>query len=324
MNEPVVYLGGKLQPASAAHLSIFDFGIILGATVTDLLRTFRHRPYRMEEHVRRFYESCKYARIAVPIPPEETTARTCELIAHNASLVGPDDDLAVVYFITPGENPVYAGSAGGARLRTPTFCIHSFPLPFELWRRYFSEGVHLVTPSVRHVPPVCVDPKTKNRSRLHWWLAEQEAHLVEPDAVPLLLDLEGNLTETAGANLLLVKNGVVLSPTPRNILLGVSRAVIREICGRLGVPFAERDLQTHDAITADEAFLATTPYCMAPVTRINGVAVGDGLPGELFYRILSEWSKDVGVDIRGQVLGTWRRSPDAEAPPGVRPPDRLS
>lgn len=304
MTEPVVYLRGQLQPASQAHISFFDFGIILGATITDMLRTFRHRPYKMEEHIRRFYESCKYARIPVPIPPEETAARTVELVRHNSALIGPGDDLAVVYFITPGENPIYAGSAGGSGPRTPTFCIHSFPLPFELWRSGFTGGFHLVTPSTRHIPPVCIDPKTKNRSRLHWWLAEQEAHLVEPTAIPLLLDLDGNLTETAGANMLLAKNGAVLSPTPRNILLGVSREVIRDICHRLGIRFAERDLQTLDAITADEVFLATTPYCMAAVTKVNGVKIGDGHPGPLFDRILSQWSEDVGLDIRGQVLGT--------------------
>ena len=38
-------------------------------------------------------------------------------------------------------------------LLTPTICIHSFPLPFRVWRSYFTEGAHVVTPSTRHVPP---------------------------------------------------------------------------------------------------------------------------------------------------------------------------
>ena len=303
--EPLVYLRGRLVPASQAHISIYDFGIVLGATVTDLLRTFHQKTYRLEDHVRRFYESCKYSRITPPISAAETASITEELARHNAEVAGPDAELALVYFITPGENFVYAGSAaaGGAKLE-PTFCIHSFPMPFHLFRRFFETGLHLVTPSTRHVPPECVDPKIKNRSRLHWWLAEQEAHLVDGGAMPLLLDLQGNLTETSGSNVLLVKNGVVYSPTPRNILLGISRKVVIELCAKLGIPFQERDLQVHDALTADEIFVTTTPYCMAPVTKVNGVTVGDGaVGGPVYNRLLEAWSKEVGLDIRAQVLG---------------------
>ena len=303
-SEPFVYLRGEFVPASQAHISIYDFGIVLGATVTDLARTFHRKTYRMADHVRRFHESCKYARIAPPASEAETAGITEELVRRNAALLPAGGELGIVYFITPGESAVYAGSAAGSAALTPTFCVHTFPMPFELFARFFTEGVHVVTPSTRHVPPQCVDPKIKNRSRLHWWLAEQEAHLVDARAVPLALDLDGNLTETSGANFLLVKNGVVLSPTPRNILLGISRQVVMELCGKLGIRFEQRDLQVHDAITADEAFVTTTPYAMVPVTRVNGLPVGAGKPGgPVFERILAAWSAEVGLDIRAQILG---------------------
>jgi branched-chain amino acid aminotransferase len=155
-----------------------------------------------------------------------------------------------------------------------------------------------------------VDPKIKNRSRLHWWLAEQEAKLADPSAMPLLLDLQGNLTETSGSNFLLVKDGTVYSPPPRNILVGISRKVVIELCHKLRIPFVERDLQVHDAITADEAFVTTTPYCIAPVTRFNGIPVGNGsVGGPLFTRLLNAWSEAVGVDVRGQVLGLKTATP---------------
>ena len=259
----------------------------------------------MDDHIRRFCNSCKYARIDVPLPPDQIATITQELVRRNAALLAPEQELAVVYFITPGENLVYAGATASKAPLLPTFCIHSFPLPFSLWRRFFTEGVHLAIPATRHVPPQCIDPKVKNRSRLHWWLAEREGRLVDPAAMPLLLDLDGNLTETSGANILLVKNGAVLSPAPRNILLGVSRQVIIELCSRLGIPFVERDLQIYDALTADEALVTTTPYCMAPVTRINGVLIGDGRPcGPVFDRLIEAWSADIGLDIRRQILET--------------------
>src|SRR5689334_2244805 len=245
-----------MVPSSQAALSIYDFGIVLGATITDFLRTFAGSPYRMEEHIARFYRSCKYAGIAPPLSAEECARATSELIEENMKLVPHGGDLGVVYFITPGENLIYAGSAGGSGGGRATFCIHSFPLPFALFRKLFEEGARLVIPSTRHVPPQCLDAKVKHRSRLHWWLAEREAKLADSGAIPLLLDLDGNVTETAGANFLLVRDGAVCSPTPRNILCGVSRSIVMEMCAKLRIPFLERDLQVHDAVTCDEAFLA--------------------------------------------------------------------
>lgn len=300
--EPLVYIRGRLVPASQAKLSIYDQGIVLGATVTDLARTYRHQPFRLDDHLVRFYESCKFARLMPAITLAETREISLELIRHNAQELRPEEDLAIIYFITPGENLVYAGSAARTAHQEPTFCMHTFPLPLATWARFFRDGAHVVTPSIRHVPPQCVDPKIKNRSRMHWWLADQEVHLVDPQAVTLLLDLDGNVTETGGSNFLIVKAGSVISPTARNTLRGISRQNVIELCAKLQVSFVERDFQVHDVVNADEAFLTTTPYAIAPVTKINGIGIADGKPGPLFNRIVTAWSEQVGMDIVGQIL----------------------
>jgi branched-chain amino acid aminotransferase len=299
--EPVVYIYGELVPASQAHIAIFDLAVVLGATVTDMSRTFKHEPFRLDDHVNRFYRSCKYARIAPPISAEETEAKTRELIAHNAGLIEPDQELGVIYFISPGQASTYAGAAGATPDMKPTFCIHSFPLPFQLWRKKVAEGFHVVTPSTRHVPPICVDPKIKNRSRLHFWIADQETHAVDADAMTLLLDLDGNVTETSGSNFIIVRDGQVISPSRRNILGGISLATVRDLCGKLGIPFVERDFQVYDIINADEAMLPSTPYCMAPATKVNNVPIGDGKPGPVYAKLMAAWSELVGIDILEQI-----------------------
>src|SRR5262249_12710300 len=138
---------------------------------------------------------------------------------------------------------------------TPTICIHTFPLPFQRWAKQMAEGVHLVTPAIRHIPPECLDPALKNRSRLNYFLAEAEARQMDAAASALLLDLDGNVTETAAANFLMVKDGTILSPTPRNILPGISRAITLELADALGIPWYERDISLTQAEAADEAFI---------------------------------------------------------------------
>ena len=155
----------------------------------------------------------------------------------------------------------------------------------------------MVTPSTRHVPPQCCDPNMKHRSRMHYFLADEEARLVDPDAVALLLDLEGNVTETGGANFLIVEDGTIVSPTLRNTLPGISRMTVIELAETLGIHFVECDFQPFAVVNADEAFLATTPYCMMPVTKINGIPIGSGQPGEVFHKLVEAWNREVNAEI---------------------------
>ncbi|HEY2251955.1 MAG TPA: branched-chain amino acid aminotransferase, partial [Planctomycetaceae bacterium] len=65
MPEPLVFLNNNLVPASQAHLAIFDAGVVLGATVTEMTRTFNQQPYRLDDHLDRLFRSLKYTRMDI-------------------------------------------------------------------------------------------------------------------------------------------------------------------------------------------------------------------------------------------------------------------
>lgn len=307
MSETLVYLTGRMVPAVEAHLAIFDAGIVLGASVTEMTRTFHHQPWRLEQHLDRLFRSLHYTRLDIGLCKEELAAISVELVAHNAKLIHDADELGLIQFVTAGEYATFAGVSGRPARSTPTVCVHTFPLPFERWANKMRTGAHLVTPSTRQVPPQCYDPKIKCRSRMHYYLADQEARQVDAEAMALLLDLAGNVTETSTANLMIVEDGAVVSPTTVNTLPGLSRAMVIELCGKLGIPFRERDLQVYNVMNGAEAFLTSTPYCLMPVTRINGVPIGKGQPGPLGRRLLAAWSDLVGLDIDKQIQEGARR-----------------
>jgi branched-subunit amino acid aminotransferase/4-amino-4-deoxychorismate lyase len=304
--EPLVYLNGNFLPASQAHIAIYDAGFVQGATVTEQTRTFHRRPYRPENHLNRFFRALHYTGIDIGLSHEDLSQIGEKLIEHNAALLDPGDELGLIYFATPGEYRTY--SPRPART-TPTVCVHTFVLPFELWAAKMQNGTHLVTPSIRHVPPQCVDPNIKCRSRMQFYLAEREAKLADPDASALLLDLEAHIAETNAANFLMCAGGTLFSPTTRNTLPGISRATVIELAADLGIPFVGRDISVFDALEAAEAFLSSTPFCLMPVTRINDRPIADGKPGPVYRRLLSAWSRRVGLDIEKQVIdGAARRS----------------
>ena len=117
-----------------------------------------------------------------------------------------------------------------------------------------------------------------------------------------MLDLDGNLSEGTGYNVLMVTDGVIRSPTDRAILQGVSRGMVFDLARQLDIPVVEEDLQPYDLYTADEAFFTTTSPCVLPVTKADNREVGDGKPGPITQQLLAAWSEAVGLDVVDQAL----------------------
>jgi branched-chain amino acid aminotransferase len=298
MNAPLVYHNGRFIPQAEAHLALNDAGLVFGATVTDFCRTFHHRLFRLADHLARFRAGCQYLEITLSCSDEQLARAAEELVKHNAQLLQAGQELALILLATPGPIGYYLGEPGGTA--EPTLILHTFPLPFRRYAPWFREGVRLVVPSVRHVPPASIDPRLKHRSRLHWWLAGREAERREAGTYALLVDQDGHVTETAAANFLIVRRGTVLTPPRTSVLDGISLRVTEELCGQLAIPFAEAPLPVQDCERADEAFLTGTAFCLAGVRSVNGMSLP--WPGPVTEALAAAWGRLAGLDYRAQIL----------------------
>ncbi len=157
MAEPLAYLNGRILPISQATLPVFDLGLVMGATVTEMARTFALRPYRLREHVDRLFRSLRATGIAMDHTPETLVDLASELVELNGRLIPPGHDLGVSLFVTAGTSATHTGLASGIPHRKPTVCVHTFPLAFELYAPRLEAGLHLVTTSIRALPADCVD-----------------------------------------------------------------------------------------------------------------------------------------------------------------------
>jgi branched-chain amino acid aminotransferase len=286
------FVAGRFLSADEAAVPLYDAGFVYGAVASDVLRTFRGVPFRLEDHVDRFLRSCRYIHISLPYSRREIIEIATVLVERSYD----GEDLGLVLVATPGPLPLYAGleEEGPA---APLMAMHTFPLKRGRFARLYREGLHVITPAVRQIPVECWDPKAKCRSRLHWWLAQRDVQSLDAEAVPVLLDLAGNLTESSAANLLVVRDGYVWSAEPDHILWGISLQTTRELCEQEGIPFGTRALQLYDARVADEILLTNSLYCIAPVTRWNGSPVSTGAPGPMFWRLFHAWERLVGVSL---------------------------
>ena len=293
MSEPVVYVNGHLVPASQATVSVFDRGFRMGDGVFDTARTFRHRPYKLREHIERLYRSLHYIRLNLSITAEEMEAKTLQVVEHNVAFLQPHDDVWITQVVSRG--PLRTTGA-------PTVVILTEPLPFASFARYHRLGVSLITPGIRHTPAQSVEPRAKTVSRMNLVLAELEAQQRDPEAWGLLLDLEGNITEYTSGNFFMVRKGSLLTPFERNALGGIARETVMELAEELGIPCREADITPYDVYNAEEAFITSTSKCILPVGRLNGIRVGQTIPGPVTKRLLDTWSARVEVDIVEQAL----------------------
>jgi len=240
-----------------------------------------------------------------------------EVIALNDPLFTSDDEHRVMVNVSRGLLSIYQDVVGAEK--GPNIIIADFPLRWTVASMgpLYDSGINAVIPSQRAIPAWLLEPKVKNRSRLHYLMANIEVSQVAGENNwALLMDPDGFIAEGTGDNFFLVKDGYLSTPEGRNILRGISRRyVMEELAPALGIPCREKNLELYDVMTADEAFFTGTPFCILPVTSINSVPIGTGKMGPVTRPLLDRWSRNVGVDIIAQIK-RWGKSrkPGAGSP----------
>lgn len=297
-SQPIAWINGEYKPIFVATLHVFDKGLVHGAAVTEMLRTFRHQPFRVEAHLDRLFAGIDALGFEVFVTKSELKAILKTVVEHNAALNPAAHDLGIIVFATAGTNLTYVGLAG--ERAECSVCVHTFPLPFELWAEKITNGQKLVIPQVRAIPPECIDPRIKHRSRLHWVLADEEVKRKTPGASALVLDLQGRITETSSGNFFAVMDGEILTPASERCLSGISQAVVKELAEKLQIPYRPADLVPHDLRNASEAFTSSTPYCLLPVADVDEMTFKE-TSGPIYRKLVAAWNGLIGVDIIGQI-----------------------
>ena len=293
--ERVVYINGDIVPESQAKIPIRDQGFIYGDAVFDTTRTFGGKIFKLKEHLDRFYMSLKYMRLDPGLTKERVAELTMQILDANLPLLGENDDYWVTQRVTRGvpsdDEP------------KPTVIIECTPLPFVARAKYYRDGLPVITPSVRRTPPESISPRAKTHNYINTVLASLEVAGQNPDAWPILLDVNGHIAEGPGSNFFLVKDGAVMTPREEFVLAGISRETAIELARELGIDTYEVDIDLYDAYTADEAFVTSTSFCICAVSSINGSTIGTGnVPGPVTDRLQKAYSGLVGIDTVGQYL----------------------
>lgn len=302
-DEPLALLNGRFLPARELAIPAYDAGFVLGATVSEQLRTFGGRLFRLDEHLARLTRGLELTEIDPQTTIEQLAAWANELVAANHKRLDPADDLGLSIFVTPGP---YATLAPPGVERRATIGMSTYPLPFHLWSEKYATGDRLATSDVRQVAAACWPRELKCRSRMHYYLAEQDVKRRMPGARPLLLDEFGQVNETPTANVIgyvgSADAGYIISPQGSAVLPGISEAVLRELAEQNDVvDGGGRSLAPVEVLReVSELWITSTPFCMLPIIELDGDPIGPGRVGPVFRKLLAAWSETVGLDIAEQ------------------------
>ncbi len=299
-NQRIAWFNGTFMPEGQVMIPFRDRSWKYGDGAFDMTRTFEGKPFRLKEHIDRFYRSLRYLQIDPGIGPKEMVAHSEEVIARNEHLRPAVGDWWVGQRVSRGVDAV--GDEGWEHTG-PNVVIEVLPLPLKKRAPLFRDGADVITTTMRRTAPSMLSPRAKTHNYLNMIVAEKPVKALNPDAWAVLLDENGNLAEGLGSNIFIVREGELFTPSERYVLPGVSRQMTIDMAAKLGIKCTAGDIDLFDAANAEEMFLTSTSLCILPVRSFNGGPVGDGkTPGAITKKLIDAYSKDVGCDFVAQYL----------------------
>jgi len=269
----MVNVDGRLSGEREAVVSVFDHGFLFGEGVYEVMRTYHHRPFLFEPHMRRLRASAE--RIALPIAT--TDAEIGARVAATIEAAQLPGEAYIRLLVTRGVGEIgYDPSLCPA----PTIVVIVKP-HVELPAAVYADGVKIALVSVVRNHPSSVNPIIKSNNLLNNALASQEAQR-RGAAEALMKNHRGEICECAMSNIFLVTKGVLRTPpVDAGILAGVTRAFVMDLAGKAGIPTREDVLREEDLASADEAFFTSTTREIVPVSRVDDLVIGGGKPGPI-------------------------------------------
>ena len=267
----MIYLNGEFVPIEQARVPVLDRGFIFGDGVYEVIPVYSRHPFRLAEHLRRLQASLDGIRLSNPHDDAEWTRLVRRLIGLNE----------------PEDQSLYLHVTRGVAKRD-----HAFPKGVA--PTVFMMSNALVTPPGDQIEKgVGAITATDNR----WLRCDIKAIALLPnvllrqlavdaDCVETVLLRDGSMTEGAASNIFVVKDGILLAPPKNHLMLpGITYDVVLELAKADGIKLEVRPVAESELRGADEAWLTSSTKEVLAIVRLDGKALGKGVPGPLFRRM---------------------------------------
>jgi branched-subunit amino acid aminotransferase/4-amino-4-deoxychorismate lyase len=264
-------------PHERLRISIDDVGFRQGVTVVERLRTYQGRVFASRAHLDRWQHSTQALSIAGLPGRDGILLLLNELLSRNADWVQRERDIGITMFATPGQ-------IGGT---SPTLGLHLHRLDHARIHLHRERGQPLVVTDVMQPESGCWPRRIKTRARIHYYLADQRARQHHQDAVGVLLDSDGTITETSIANLAIVQAGGIVSPPVDRVLGGITQSVVERLASETAIEWTRRPISVPEFLTAECILMMGTDGGIWFASSVNGHPA-DGVAAAGIFLILRD------------------------------------
>ena len=266
----IAWIDGNYVPIRDARLSVLDWGLIRSDCTYDVVHVWNGAFFMLDAHIERFIRSCETLRLSMPANRHEIK----DILTSCVGFSGLRD--SYVEMVCTRGKPCVEGSRD-YRECTNQFFAYAIPFVWLFPVGKASTGIRTVIPKTVRIPKESIDPRVKN---FHWGdftYGLFEAYDTGADTC-ILCNSDGEICEGPGFNVFAVIGSKVITPDV-NVLEGVTRRAVQQICEEMGKGFIKRALSAEEFMCADEAFVSTTAGGIYPINEVNGRRIGKVCPG---------------------------------------------
>jgi branched-chain amino acid aminotransferase len=283
-----IWLDGKLVAWDDARIHVLTHALHYGVGVFEGIRAYRTPGgsgiFRLREHLQRLYESAHILLLEVPFPAERLQEACVEVMRANRLAEGYLRPIAWYG----------SGAMGVGALNPVQVAVAAWPWGAYLGEEGMKRGIRAKIASFTrmHVNVNMVKAKITGQY-VNSFLATREAALGGYDEA-ILLDTEGYVSEGAGENIFIVKNGVLWTPPLSSAVLGgITRDSVLRIARDQGIPVLEQRFTRDTLYVADELFLTGTAAEVTPVREVDNRRIGSGSPGPVTKKLQETYLRAV-------------------------------
>ena len=278
-----IWFDGEMVEWRDAKIHVLTHTLHYGCGVFEGLRAYQTERgpaiFRLQEHTERFFNSAKILRMKLPFTPEQLNAAQVEVIRANGLDSGYIRPLAWV-----GSQKL------GVSTKENTFhvMVAAWPWGAYLGDEGMQKGIRVKTSSyTRHHVNITMTQAKAVSNYTNSILANAEATDDGYDEA-LLLDASGFVSEGAGENIFVVKNGVIYTPDlSAGALNGITRNTVFHIAKDLGLEVVQKRITRDEIYICDEAFFTGTAAEVTPIRELDRISIGPGQRGPITEQIQS-------------------------------------
>ena len=270
----IIYFNGEFVKAAEAKTDLYSQSLHYGYSVFEGIRSYevegKAKIFKATEHYDRLRYSAEVMKMPFGYTSEQLTELSYEVLKQNNFT---DAYLRPLVFCSPNMS-LSKGKESYLTIQA-----------WEWTNGYLANKLRLMTSSYRRPNPTAfhIDAKVSGHY-VNSILACQEAKDAGFDEA-LLLDNEGFVAEGPGANIFYEKDGVLFTPAKGNILPGITRATVIEICAELNIPVQEKYFTPAEMKEADTAFYCGTAAEVVEIASLDDVCFPkkweDALSGQI-------------------------------------------